>query len=180
LGSHLGINGAKLIGFNSNGNAQLRLNTDGVLGLKGTILELPKDDVIYKSVQRAGNWELDECVFLADGLTTSYFLGNTKVAFVDIGANTGLMTLQVMNIAKTNNDCVLFEPIPRHFQALESNLKLEEKVKKYNLALSDVNGEATIFTQSNNHGNSSTIQSAIPKLRRRWGGGGNNHSYKVD
>ena len=104
LGSHLGINGAKLIGFNSNGNSQLRLNTDGVLGLKGTILELPKDDVIYKSVQRAGNWELDECAFLADGLATCYFLGNTSVAFVDIGANTGLMTLQVMNIAKTNND----------------------------------------------------------------------------
>lgn len=43
--------------------------------------------------------------------------------FLDIGANTGLITLQAMNLAKTNQDAILVEPIPRHVDAIRNNVE---------------------------------------------------------
>jgi FkbM family methyltransferase len=162
LGSRLGLLGAKKVGVSSNGNALLKLNRKYALGRKGTVLELPEDEVIYKYVKKYGCWELDESIFLARGLKSACANLNSNLALLDIGANTGLVTLQAMNIANTSNSVYVFEPIPRHVNAIKKNLFNLSKVNINEFALGDKNGNAIIFTEEANHGNSSLLKSVLP------------------
>jgi hypothetical protein len=71
IGFWLGFSGARIVGVSQNGNTLLSLNKDYALGRKGTILELPRDLVIFESVRKQGIWELEESEFLARGLRKS-------------------------------------------------------------------------------------------------------------
>lgn len=160
-----GLSGADEIGQSENGNVKLKLRKNYFVGSKGDIIEIPKDRVIYEEILRLGEWELEESAFLANGLKLACKESGENVALLDIGANTGLITLQTMNSANTHNHIFVFEPIKRHFNALRSNLdSLSRKVPLHfiNAALSDRNGEAEIYSNSSNFGNSSLIESVIP------------------
>ena len=123
-GIRLGFFGARNVGVAPNGNVLLQLNKDYALGCKGTVLELPRDQVIYEFINKKGFWGLEECKFLARGLKkASRDSRTTKVALLDIGANTGLVTLQAMNLSNASAEVFLFEPIPRHAQAIRQNLR---------------------------------------------------------
>lgn len=166
LSSHLGLSGAKVVGYFENGNVEVVLNNDCPLGKKGSTIQLPKDDVIFKSIQLDGSWELEESGFLANGINAAAITENSRIALVDIGANTGLVSLQVSNQLNVTSEFVLFEPIPRHFQAMEHNLKHLSKTHMFNAGLNSDGSESEIFTQSDNHGNSSILKSAIPATDR--------------
>lgn len=154
--------GARDVGVTAYGNHLLQLNKDYALGRKGTVLELPKDDIIYKYVKFKGNWELSDCRFLARGLKKACLQLKLKTALIDIGANTGLVTLQTMNLSGTTNDLFLFEPIPKHALAIRNNLKGYSNYHLGEFALSDKNGLAVIYTQATNHGNSSLFDYVVP------------------
>jgi FkbM family methyltransferase len=156
-----GFSGAKNIGISPSGNNLLQLNKNYPLGHKGTIIELPKDNIIFKYVKLRGTWELEESKFLARGLQKAEGI-KFKVAFLDIGANTGLVALQVINISGSNAEIFLFEPVPRHAFAISQNLKSLTNTHLNEFALSDKNGEAEIFTDTLNHGNTSLFNSAAP------------------
>ena len=156
-----GFSGAKNIGIGPSGNNLLQLNKNYPLGHKGTIIELPKDNIIFKYVRLRGTWELEESKFLACGLQKAKGI-KSKVALLDIGANTGLVALQVINIAGSNAEIFLFEPVPRHAFAISQNLKSLPNTHLNEFALSDKNGEAEIFTDTLNHGNTSLFNSAAP------------------
>ncbi len=158
----LRLMGARDVGVTAYGNHLLRLNKDYALGRKGTVLELPKDDIIYKYVKFKGNWELGDCRFLARGLKKACLQLHLKTALIDIGANTGLVTLQTMNLSGTANDLFLFEPIPKHALAISNNLKGYSNIHLGEFALSDKNGRAAIYTQATNHGNSSLFDQVVP------------------
>ena len=160
----MGFLGAGIFGTTSNGNTLLQLNKNYALGPKGTILELPMDLAIFESVRMRGNWELEESKFLALGLKIACRQPHTKTALLDIGANTGLVTLQAMNLSNTTNEVFLFEPVPRHASAIKQNLRSLSHIHVYEFALSDKNGEADIFTQATNHGNTSLLNSVVPEL----------------
>ena len=168
VGRKLGLLGAKRIGTNFNGNALLRLNKVSALGYKGTIIEVPKDQVIYRQISRFGSWELQESKFIANGLLYACNNLKAKTALLDIGAHVGLVTLQAMNLAKTSNDIFLFEPMPNHIYALKSNLsKLSNINLRYNnFALSNRNGWSPIYTQTSNRGNSSLVDRVVPSTSR--------------
>jgi len=162
----LGICGAKPRGITEFGNSILELNQNYALGLKGTKIQLPRDNVIYQSVKNHGSWELEESKFLAEGLIiacSNYF---SNVALLDIGANTGLVSLQAMNLSKTSNKVLVFEPIPKHVFALSYNLQRLANYNIYDFALSDRNGVADIFTESTNHGNTSLLTTVVPEFSR--------------
>jgi len=154
--------GAKVVGKTPNGNTILRLNKDYALGDKGTELELPRDHAIFKAVKRWGSWELGESEFLSLGLRKVKNLSNSKTAFLDIGANTGLVTLQAINLSKTNVEVFLFEPIPRHISGIQHNLRSLSNIHINEFALSNENGTSEIFTQTTNHGNTSMLKSVVP------------------
>lgn len=159
----MGFLGARIVGVAPNGNTLLQLNKNYPLGSKGTVIELPRDRVIFEYVQKSGVWELDESKFLAHGLKKA--CRNTpKVALIDIGANTGLVTLQATNLSNTSVEVFLFEPIPRHAAAIKSNLRNLSNININEFGLSDKNGQADIFTQATNHGNTSLLNSVVPEI----------------
>jgi FkbM family methyltransferase len=162
IGLRLGFSGARVVGVTQNGNTLLQLNKNYALGPRGTKIELPRDLCIFESVRRWGLWELDESEFLARGLRKVGKLVDSNIALLDIGANTGLVTLQTMNLSKMNIEVFLFEPIPRHVSAIEHNLRNVRKTHINKFALSEKNGIAEIFTMSTNHGGTSLLESAVP------------------
>ena len=160
----LGIGGAKMLGNTPQGNSILKLNKDYALGYKGSLIELPRDKTMYKYVKNHGSWELEVCKFLAKGLRTACLQLNSKVALLDIGANSGLVSLQTMNLSNTTNEVFLFEPIPRHIWAIKNNLKNLSNLHINEFALSDKNEKAEIFSDPNNFGNSSYLSSAFENI----------------
>ena len=107
--------GARIVGVSQNGNTILRLNKNYALGRKGTDLELPQDLVIFESVKSRGDWELEESEFLAIALRKVGKIPNSKAALLDIGANTGLVTLQAMNQKQVSKYSCL-NPSPDMYQ----------------------------------------------------------------
>jgi FkbM family methyltransferase len=164
IGLGFGFSGARVVGVLQNGNTLLQLNKNYALGPRGTKIELPQDLCIFESVRRRGIWELDESEFLARGIRKVGKLVNSNTALLDIGANTGLVTLQAMNLSKMNIEVFLFEPIPRHVSALEHNLRNLQKIHINEFALSEKNGSAEIFTMTSNHGGTSLLESAVPSF----------------
>lgn len=161
--------GAIEVGCAASKNTLLKLKGNGPLGKSGSVLEIPKDEVIYESVRRVGSWDLPDSEFLASGLlkiAREIKSCSTNVALIDIGANTGLVCLQTMNIAKQKNSSFLFEPIPQHTLAIRNNLSQIENVKTYGFGLSDKDGDVLIYTEWKNYGNTSLFESAIPEMGR--------------
>jgi len=161
----LGFSGARYMGVvASNGNYLLQLNKDYALGCKGDVLELPFDEKLYKEVANRGSWELETSKFLARGLKKASENPHTKIALLDIGANTGLVTLQALRLSNTINEVFLFEPLPKHTSAIRHNLRNYSNIHINEFALSDTNGKAEIFTQATNHGNTSLFKSVVPEI----------------
>ncbi len=154
---------ARVVGISTSGNHLLRLNRASPLGKMGAIVELPMDAVIFRAVQRSGHWSFDLSRFLREGLDGKQ-VPEGKAALLDIGAHTGLVTLQVSNITTGSHDYFLFEPIPRHVSAIHRNLdtaSLDARIHLIPLALSDRNGISEIFTEIVNHGNSSLWEEVV-------------------
>jgi FkbM family methyltransferase len=163
----LRILGARCIRIDENGNGVLVLNRKSPLGMKGDWVHTPQDKTIFKYVIEHGEWEIDESRFLADQISRVQKTqeGTPKVTFIDIGANSGLVTRQVLNLSKSDCDVVLVEPIPNHIKAIQANLK--EFNQKNNLiiveaALGETTGELEISIENSNRGNSSFLPSAMP------------------
>jgi len=163
------VEGAQVIGQSPHGSTLLKLRRDCALGRKGSILEIPKDHVIYESVRQFGSWELDEAKFLASALKRSAknLVGSeSRTVLLDIGANSGLVALQAMNLAKTSNSLFLFEPVPQYAQAIKTNLNSFKDVQICNFALSNRNDEAPMYTEASNHGNTSLFEKTVPSIKR--------------
>lgn len=158
-----GLVGAKIVGTSPSGNSFLRLSQRSALGHKGAIIQVPRDRVIFESVRQEGAYSTDISAFLARGLDSNVD-SREKAALIDIGANTGLIALQTARMTRGLHHYYLFEPIPAHAEAIRHNFgNLSERVsfEVHQFALSYQNGQATIFTEMLNHGNSSFLQQAI-------------------
>ena len=161
----LRVSGTRVIGQTTNGNVILANNRTNALGIKGAKIHVPKDKVIFEHLRLFGEWELAESIFLAEGLRSLKKRTILNGVFLDIGANTGLITLQTMNLAKTSQDAVLVEPIPRHVDAIGNNVEnilQKGKVRILQFGLSDEDKFEDIFSEGDNFGNSSILESVIP------------------
>jgi FkbM family methyltransferase len=77
-------------------------------------------------------------------------------AMIDIGAHAGIVTKQAMNIAQTQHELFLIEPLKAHLPAIEFNLSSFTQQKHLlNFALSKKNSRAKIYRQSMNLGKAS-------------------------
>jgi FkbM family methyltransferase len=169
IGALFNFSGAKVVGTTISGNTMMQLNKSNALGRKGSIIEIPRDEVIFNKIRFDGTYDLEESKFISKGLKKACSVPKAKVALIDIGANIGLVTLQAMNLAKSDNEVFCFEPIPQHVTALRNNLSELSKKVRVNIqefGLSDKNGTATIFTEKTNRGNSSLLQSVVPENGR--------------
>ena len=160
----LRLTGARELHLTDSGMATVVLNRNYPLGVRGSEINLIKDQMIYEFVKLRGKWEIDESKFLASKLKIlSSMEDPRKIAMIDIGANTGLVTLQAMNLANTYNDYILIEPSALHVRQLKKNFhnsRFRVQIKEF--ALSDFDGKAKLFTQESNQGNSSLFEIAVP------------------
>jgi FkbM family methyltransferase len=152
--------------YSTSGNGTLILRFGSELGEKGDVIELPRDGVIYEHVRKSGSWETNSSYFLSRTLRSLEKEGLTdKTAFVDLGANSGLVTLQTFRYSKTSSVAIIVEPLPKHIQAIRNNLRKlnmsQERLKIFPIALGNQDGEFEIFTETNNQGNSSFLAGAI-------------------
>lgn len=153
---------AKVVGFTPEKNVRIRMHKNTPLASREATIELPKDRVIFRTVLRYGTWEIEESEFLAKAIKEISSKSN-KVALVDIGANSGLVSLQTSNLSGTNHDIVLFEPLSKHTKAIKHNLSnLNNKffINEFGLGLED--GIAEFYTQGSNFGNSSLLKTLVP------------------
>ena len=161
------ILGARHIGFDEFENGLLILNRASLLGEKGDLVTTPLDRTIFKYVADHGEWEPDESRFLAKLLIEFElnFGRKNPVALVDIGANSGLVTRQVLRLSGSDCSLVLVEPIPNHVKAIQANLmhlRQKNNLKIVEAALDSITGERKILIQDSNRGNSSFLSSAVP------------------
>ena len=162
--SIIGLSGARIIGALPNGCFQVRLNKSSILGEKGTILNVPKDNVIFQNVRTYGHWEKHECEFISRALQTAHLSTQSKVALLDIGANVGLVTLGAMNLSKTATDIHLFEPTPIHIFALKhnlKNLKISGDIFVNEHGLSNKSETIKLYRDLGNSGHSSVFNKAV-------------------
>ena len=108
-----GFVGARLVNNTSSENVHLKLNKTYALGYKGFVVELPRDKMIYSFIKNRGSWELEESEFLASGLKKAAVSPKSRVAFLDIGANSGLVSLQAINLAKTQAEVFFVRTYPK-------------------------------------------------------------------
>jgi len=174
LASRLGFVGARRVGKSRNGNTVLKLNRKTALGERGALLEIPQDNMIYWHIKNYGVWEEEECLYLA-GLLNRYSAGQNQilgaekttdnaVTFLDLGANSGLVSLQVIALAETKCSVIMVEPILSHVEAIQFNIKtLNDSVdiSIHNFALGAENGKFSIFTQKSSRGNSSLFKTVV-------------------
>jgi len=162
--SIIGLSGARIIGALPNGCFQVRLNKSSILGEKGTIINVPKDNVIFHNVRTYGHWEKHECEFISRALQTAHLSTQSKVALLDIGANVGLVTLGAMNLSKTATDIHLFEPTPIHIFALKhnlKNLKISGDIFVNEHGLSNKSETIKLYRDLGNSGHSSVFNKAV-------------------
>ena len=172
--SFFGIIGSRKIGTHESGNTLLRLNKKSKLGHRGSKILMPKDNVMYKHVKYFGSWEPEECQYLACALDIME-KSSEKVTLVDVGANCGLTTLQVVNSRKikpkiSKTKYIAVEPFLLHLVALRENLKPipDSNLTIYPYALThNHTGKIQLFTETNNYGNSSLLDEVVNRVNRR-------------
>jgi FkbM family methyltransferase len=158
----MGKKGARLIG--KLGELSLvKLNSKSGLGEKGEILCLIQDQVIFRSVIMQGTWEAKTAHFLANEL-----LSHPDSLLLDLGANQGLMTKQILNLVPYSISSILVEPISEHILASRLNLHILasfHKIVFVEAALDLDSGIGSIYSDQINHGHTTFYKSLIPEGR---------------
>lgn len=95
---------------------------------------------------------------------------DSKIIFLDIGANVGNNTLSVANFYK-NISCYSFEPNPKYFSQLNKNIKLNNlnNVKTFDYCIGLDNTETNFYIDLNNPGGSTLNKKNItfhPTLKK--------------
>lgn len=144
----------------SNQKKALKLNRNTDLGSKNDIIHIETDDVIYKSVNLSGEWGKSESVFLA-GLCCE------KTTLIDLGANIGLISRQILNVTKSINKVLVIEPRAATMLNLRMNLQEISEARSLEIvfcqfALGEANSESYLYTETNNIGNSSLRMELVP------------------
>ncbi len=78
---------------------------------------------------------------------------NRNYTFVDIGANTGLLTKALLNNLENINNSYLIEPDKDNLFCLQHNLSKYKNVYTFNFDLYVFDGEKKLFLEKNNKGN---------------------------
>ena len=160
----LHLKGARKFDELQNGNVLISLNAASSLGPKGTVLEVPKDKIIYQELRHRGEWEKEVSNFLSSCIKDLKKEAR-NITLLDLGANIGLISLQVINDLEFNIQLIAVEPLPQHVSALERNLKPisgTNDVIILPVALGLESKMEYIHKQNTNSGNTSLIARVVP------------------
>ena len=126
----------------------LKLSTDTTIGNKNEKIYVTNDS--YQSWYIINNKNFHkEFVDKIDELSEK----NVKYNFIDIGANTGLLTKSLLNNLNNIKKAFLIEPNEDNFFCLKNNLSIYENVEMFNFALDINDGTNKLYIDKNNKGN---------------------------
>jgi len=127
----------------------LKLKKDCKLGKKNSIISSQLDQMITPSILKHGEWEY----FIINFIKKEIKNKKEKLNFVDIGANIGLISKQLLNEKLGINKFLCIEPEKKNFSLLKKNLELFNNVLFYNFALTEKkSGYQKIYINKNNIG----------------------------
>jgi len=127
----------------------------------GETIELPLDDVIAPFVLKHGHWQMEELDFLGAHLPPQ------RCVLIDVGANIGLITRQLVQRLPGIAAAVCFEPQPLNFQMLSRNLAHLHQCYLVQAAIGESAGELRFYEESDNAGNYSLNLDAMRGKRYR-------------
>jgi len=126
----------------------LKLSTDTTIGNKNEKIYVTNDS--YQSWYIINNKNFHkEFVDKIDELSEK----NVKYNFIDIGANTGLLTKSLLNNLDNIKKAFLIEPNEDNFFCIKNNLSIYENVEMFNFALDINDGTNKLYIDKNNKGN---------------------------
>ena len=136
--------------------ALVRLRETGPLGDKVATLALPFDKTMAPAVLAQAAWQPEEIAFLSRLLTRD------RYTLLDIGANVGLVTLQILQAQPKVKAAICVEPDPQNFACLSFNTARHgATVVRHNVALGGEEGTAEFFRDVRNIGNYSLNPDAM-------------------
>lgn len=159
----MGISKAERVGHSIDGNIIVKLKVNSSLGSKESTIQLPNDKLFPREICLRGEWDPREVFFLSEGMSIP------NSVMLDIGANAGLMTLQVINRMSFQTSFILVEPLKINVAAIQHNIQKyrnHHSITIHNFALSDRNGMEEMHIQVTNRGNSSLLSSAITSRKK--------------
>ncbi|WP_116809839.1 FkbM family methyltransferase [Steroidobacter cummioxidans] len=127
----------------------------------GEIIDLPMDGVIAPYVLDHGRWQAEELDFLGAHLP------NGRCVLIDVGANIGLITRQLMHRLPAIAAAVCYEPHPGNFQLLKRNLSHLPQCHLVQAAVGTAEGQLTFYEDQRNAGNYSLNLSAMRNTEYR-------------
>ena len=159
---------SKILGDATEGNGVLlrdvKFLRDVSIGPRGSVVNLPVDSVIYNRVSTFGDWEAIEAEFLARELSAFSSTRSAVPILLDLGANVGLVSMQICRRIDTRVQPILVEALPMHLISLRRNFKVNFpnlEVKICPFALGRESGVIDFFTETGNQGNSSASLQAM-------------------
>jgi FkbM family methyltransferase len=120
-------------------------------------LRIACDSIMAVDILTRHAWQSEELEFASSVLD-----GQPPVTLVDIGANMGLFTRQLLARLPTIAHAYVYEPHPGNFEFLSFNLAPFERVDYVNAALAGTEGRLEFFLDPDNCGNYSLNRAAMP------------------
>ena len=146
------------------GNATLVLNANSPIGKRGDVFFVFKDDGIYREVLKYGKCEAELSEFIADVINDADY----KITFIDLGANSGIISRQVLERTDKFINIFAVEPLEELCLSINKNLakfnrNLKLTVFQNALVSNDVSDdEVEFFVDSRSVGNSSLLAKIAP------------------
>ena len=126
----------------------LKLSTDTTIGKKNERIYVTNDSYQTWYILNNKNFHKIFVEKIKD-LTDK----NVNYNFIDIGANTGLLTKSLLNNLDHIKSAFLIEPDQDNFFCLKNNLYKYKNAQIFNFALDTKDGEKKLFLDKNNKGN---------------------------
>jgi len=138
-------------------DVRVRLSPNSPLYRKdgGEFIRLIVDDVLAPHVLASGQWQPEEIKFLGS------YGRKQDCILVDVGANLGLVTRQLMHEVASIKAAVCFEPHPQNFHFLGHNLEHLPRCYLRQAALGASDGELLFYEDVHNVGNYSLNADAV-------------------
>lgn len=127
---------------------------------RGESIELPLDDVIAPFVLNHGQWQMEEVDFICAHRPE-------RSVLIDVGANIGLITRQLLHRVSGIEAAVCFEPHPANFRFLTRNLAHLPHCHLLQAAVGATEGELRFYEEVGNVGNYSLNLDAMRGKRYR-------------
>jgi FkbM family methyltransferase len=138
-------------------NFVLKKNTP--LGKKGENIKLFFDQIITPNVIKNGSWD----IFIVNFIK-KFSKKKISYSFIDVGANIGLMSRQILNAGIKINSIFCFEPEINNFLLLKKNVGFFKESFFFNFALGNANKDkAKLYLDSLNKGNYSLSKQNIKR-----------------